>query len=340
MELRHLRYFVAVADEMSITKAAKQLHLAQPSLTRQVKNLEAELHVALFRRDNKRLELTEEGQFFLVRARRLLSQAELDVDDLRSHGRGESKPLKIGYMLDMQYDLLPITLSAFRKVWPKVSLNLMEMTAAEQIQALHRNKIQIGFVREPGVPSLVGLQNEVITKCKMMAVVPDTHPLKENAPIRLKDLANKAFISLSEDDYPGSREWLNRVCNEAGFTPNVTHESNSTSTMIHLVALEMGVALLPQSCQRLPHGGAEFHPLDEVVYSKTHLLWRKEDFSEPLKHYISIVSDRFENHDGRKNKAEHPSDPEPKAVATGALKKLAAQTSALKPQMASGKHRE
>jgi DNA-binding transcriptional LysR family regulator len=102
--------------------------LAQPSLTRQIKNVESEFRVALFRRHNKRLDLTEDGHFFLARARRLLSQAEADMDDLRSHSQGESAPLKIGYMLDMQYDLLPVTLSAFRKVWPKVTLNLMEMT--------------------------------------------------------------------------------------------------------------------------------------------------------------------------------------------------------------------
>ena len=328
MELRHLRYLVAVADEMSITKAAKQLRLAQPSLTRQIKNLEAELHVSLFKRDKQRLELTEEGQFFLARARRLLSQAALDVDDLHSHSKGESKPLKIGYMLDMQYDLLPVTLSAFRKVWPKVALNLMEMTASEQLQALQKNKIQIGFVREPGLPSLTGLQHEAITKCKMMAVLPDTFPLRKKAAVRLKDLKDKAFISLSEEDYPGTREWLNRVCREAGFTPNITHESNSTSTLIHLVGLEMGVALLPESCVRLSHEGALFHPLDEVVYSKTYLVWQKENFSQPLQHYIHIVSECFEGKQSQKVKAMSASHPEKKLAAEGTFKELAPRASA------------
>ena len=324
MELRHLRYFVTVADELSVTKAAKLLRLAQPSLTRQIKNLEEELHVTLFRRDKKRLELTEDGRFFLERARRLLHQAEEDVDDLRSHSGGETKPLKIGYMLDMQYDLLPVTMSAFRKVWPKVPLNLIEMTAAEQIEALHKNKIQVGFAREPGLPSLTGLQSDVLTKCKMMVVLPDTHPLKKNKAVRLKDLADQPFISLVEDDYPGTREWLNRVCHEAGFTPNIKHESNSTSTLIHLVALEMGVALLPESCLRLPHEGAVFHPLDEVVYSKTHLLWRKADFSQALQHYIRIVSDCFEGKQKPHVKALPDTHPEKKLAKEGVLREAAA----------------
>ena len=324
MELRHLRYFVAVADELSITKAAKALRLAQPSLTRQIKNLEEELHVTLFRREKKRMELTEDGQFFLTRARQLLGQVELDVDDLRSHSKGESGPLKIGYMLDMQYDLLPVTLSAFRKVWPKVTLNLLEMTASEQIAALHRNKIQIGFVREPGLPSLAGLQSDVVTKCKMMAVLPDTYPLQRKTALPLKDLAGKAFISLCEEDYPGTREWLIRVCREAGFTPKITHESNSTATLIHLVALEMGVALLPESCLRLPHSGAVFHPLDEVVYSKTFLIWRKENFSDPLQHYIRIVSDCFEGKHNYKTKGLSATHPERQLALHGTLKELAA----------------
>ena len=293
MELRHLRYFVAVAEALSVTEAAKKLRLAQPSLTRQIRNLEAELHVTLFHREKKRLTLTEDGHFFLNLARTIICQAAADVDDLRIHSTGESSPLRIGYMLDMQYDLLPVTLSAFRKVWPKVALNLIEMTAAEQIQALHKNKIQIGFIREPGMPSPVGLQNAVIAQCKMMAVLPDTQVRKKKPALRLRDLADKAFISLSDDDYPGSREWLTRVCREAGFTPNITHESNSPSTLIHLVGLEMGVALLPESCVRLPHVGAAFHPLGETVYSQTHLLWRKETFSLPLRHYVHIVSECF-----------------------------------------------
>ncbi len=324
MELRHLRYFVTVADEGSVTKAAKLLRLAQPSLTRQIKNLEGELHVQLFRRDKKRLELTEDGQFFLTRTRQLLSQAEEDVDDLRSHSQGESKPLKIGYMLDMQYDLLPVTMAAFRKVWPRVPLNLVEMTAAEQIRALHKNTIQVGFAREPGLPSLVGLQSDVLTKCKMMAVLPDTFPLKKKRSLALGDLADQPFISLMEDDYPGTREWLNRVCRDAGFTPNIKHESNSTSTLIHLVALEMGVALLPESCLRLPHEGTIFHPLDEIVYSKTHLLWRKEHFSKPLQHYIRIVSDCFEGKEKGIVKALPDSHPEKKLAREGVLRERAA----------------
>ncbi len=323
MELRHLRYFVAVADEMSVTKAAK-LRLAQPSLTRQIKNLEEELHVTLFHRSKKRLELTEDDQFFLARARRLLSQAESDVDDLRSHSKGESKPLKIGYMLDMQYDLLPVTLSAFRKVWPKVSLNLMEMTASEQIQALHKNKIQIGFVREPGLPSLAGLQGEVITKCKMMAVLPDTFPLKKKTALRLEDLADKAFISLCEEDYPGTREWLTRVCRDAGFNPE--HHARVEQHFYPDPSRRLGdgcgaaARVLPAPPAR--RRGVPPVRRDSVQQDAPALA--QGGFSLPLQHYIRIVSDCFDGKQTDRVKALAASHPEKKMVVRGKLEEFAA----------------
>ena len=129
---------------------------------------------------------------------------------------------------------------------------------------------------------------------------------------------------MTEDDYPGTREWLNHVGREAGFTPDIKHETNSTATLIHLVALEMGVALLPESCLRLPHEGAVFHPLDEVVYSKTHLLWRKENFSQALQHYIRIVSDCFEGKPKARVEALSNSHPEKKLAREGMIKEAVA----------------
>ncbi len=157
-----------------------------------------------------------------------------------------------------------------------------------------------------------------------MAVLPDTFHLKGKKLIRFKDLADRAFISLCEDDYPGTREWLTKVCRDEGFTPKITHESNSTATLIHLVALEMGVALLPESCLRLPHEGAVFHPLAEDVYSKTYLIWRKKHFSLPLQHYVSIVSDCFEGKQTAKVKALPSSHPEKKLAIEGKLREIVA----------------
>ena len=299
MELRHLRYFIAVAEELSFTRAAAKLHLAQPSLTRQIHNLEEELEVPLFRREKNRITLTADGQFFLSRARRLLSLAAQDVHDLHRHSRGDAAGLNIAYAADMSPDLLPATLSAFRKVCPDVALNLLNLTPVQQFQALNNNEVDAGFVREVRVPTAslanAELASELIGFCNVLAVLPETHAtvLPLNAPVRLEELAARPFITLPEAHYPGTRDWLIRVCHEAGFTPRIAHEADRSSTIINLVALDMGVALLPEVCLQRPHDGTAFRPLAEAVRSSTHVVWRKENDSRPLGRYLDIVRERF-----------------------------------------------
>jgi DNA-binding transcriptional LysR family regulator len=146
MELRHLRYFVAVAEALSFTKASENLHLAQPSLTRQIKDLEAEMEVRLFDRAGKRIALTQEGESFLLDARRLVAECAQSVLAVQRLSRGEAGQLNIGYVANIYHDLLPATLGAFRKACPRTALNLFDMTPAEQYQALEERKIDLGFV--------------------------------------------------------------------------------------------------------------------------------------------------------------------------------------------------
>ena len=149
MELRHLRYFIAVAEELSFTKAAQKLRLAQPSLTRQVRNLEDEIGVRLLKRANNRVALTEEGRRFLFDAKKLLALCAESVAAVQGMNRGESSELNIGYVSNIHYGLLPATLGAFRKLYPRVALNLFDMTSAEQLHALAARKLDLGFVAAP-----------------------------------------------------------------------------------------------------------------------------------------------------------------------------------------------
>lgn len=261
MELRHLRYFVAVADELSVTRAALKLRLAQPSLTRQIRNLEEELRVSLFHRDNNKITLTDGGRLFLERTRRLLAQADADVRDLRRHELGENGSLRIGYVADLHYDLLPITLGAFRKVWPDVSLNLLDLTVAEQFEALAADRIDVCFVGEEArLPAESGWQRHLVMEGNLMAVVPRSSALARGEPLRLLDLEPLPFITMDDAFYPGARAWLQGVCGAAGFSPTVAYEVDRSPTMIGLVTLELGVALLPENCMKLPHEGAVFRP--------------------------------------------------------------------------------
>ncbi len=289
MELRHLHYFVTVADEMSITRAALKLRIAQPSLTRQIRSLEEQLNVPLFYRDNNKLSLTEAGRFFLERTRRLLAQSTRDVHDLRRLSLGENGSLNIGYVVDMHYEVLPLTLGAFRKVWPDVSANVFDLSVADQFKALADDTIDVCFVGEARLPPEAGFQHELIMEGNVLAVLPETNPLAQADTLRLADLQPLPFITMGEAFYPGAREWIHRVCGTAGFTPTISYEVDRAPTMIGLVALELGVALLPEACMKLPHVGAVFRPLVEQVKSRIEIVWKERNLSRSLLHFIETV---------------------------------------------------
>jgi len=295
MELRHLRYFVAVAEALSFTGAAAKLRLAQPSLTRQIKNLEAELRVELFVREKKRISLTEQGKFFLQRTRRLLAQSALDVQDVRRRGPASgSGSLNIGYTTDLHYNLLPGALGALRKIWPDVALNLFDLTVAEQLRAFEKDKLDLSFVREVKLPPRSGLQREHIHDCNVMVVLPESHAQAKAASVKLSELKPLPFVVLSEEYHPGAQDWLKGVCRRAGYSPRIAHAVDRAPTLLSCVGLELGVALLPQACQQLPHDGVVFRPLVDPVKSRTEIVWKRRSLSQPLKRYVQLVRERFE----------------------------------------------
>jgi DNA-binding transcriptional LysR family regulator len=218
MELRHLRYFVAVAEALSFTKAAENLHLAQPSLTRQIKDLEAEIEVRLIDRSGKRISLTQEGESFLLDARRLVVECAQSVQAVQRLSRGEFGQLNIGYIANIYHDLLPATLGAFRKACPRTALNLFDMTPAEQYQVLDDRRIDLGFVcfRQSSTGS--DLESACVGHDSVMVAVAARNRLARKAKIDLKDLEPMFFVGMFEKTYPGSNEWLIDACREAGFT--------------------------------------------------------------------------------------------------------------------------
>ncbi len=291
MELRHLRYFVAVAEALSFTRAARKLHLSQPSLTRQVRNLEAELGVRLLERANNRITLTEEGRLFLFDSRRVLALCADSVANVQRLNRKESVHLNIGYVANIHYGLLPATLGAFRKLYPRVALNLFDLTSAEQFQALDSGKIDLGFI---GLnPALSGhdLLSECVTYDAIFAALPSVHPLAKKAKIRLADLAPLFFVSMSVKTHPGTREWLLDLCQGAGFPAKILQEADVEPTALKFVAGGLGVALLPEQVVELPHEGVVFRPLSPPVERESTVAYRADNPSRPLKDYVQIVKD-------------------------------------------------
>jgi DNA-binding transcriptional LysR family regulator len=291
MELRHLRYFVAVAEALSFTKAAENLRLAQPSLTRQIKNLEAEMGVRLFDRSGNRISLTQEGESFLLDARRLLADCAQSVQAVQRLSRGRTEQLNIGYVANVYHDLLPATLGAFRKGCPRTALNLFDMTPAEQYHALDERKIDLGFVPFRARSAGSDLQSACVGHDILMVAVGEGNPLAKKSKIGLEDLEPMFFVGMSDKTYPGSNEWLINACREAGFRPRILQDADREPAVISFVAAGLGVALLPQQIKRLPHQGVKFLPLQRRLTTESWAVWEGNNSSDCLKQYIQIVKE-------------------------------------------------
>lgn len=289
MELRHLRYFVAVAEDLSFTKAAAKLHLAQPSLTRQIHNLEEELGVRLLNRSKSQVTLTQEGRSFLTDARRILALATESVLAVQRLSRGEVGQLNISYLSNFDFELLPETLKAFRFSFPHVALNLFDMTPAEQLRALEARKIDVGFVGLPPPETATAIRWESIAQQRTVVVLPAKHPLTRKRQLKLSELENLFFVGMSEKTHPGFREWLNRTCQVAGFTPRVLQDAELDAALMTFVAEGLGVTLAREHLKRLPHPGVAFRPLTPALKSDYCIAWNRSNDSQALQQFIEII---------------------------------------------------
>jgi DNA-binding transcriptional LysR family regulator len=295
MELRHLRYFVAVADTLNFTRAAEKLHLAQPSLTRQIQNLEDEIGVRLLNRTKKHVALTEEGTAFLVDARRVLALAEESIQAVQRRSRGEIGQLNIGYLSNFNFDLLPKTLGSFRKEFPHIALNLFDMTPAEQFRALDARKIDLGFVGLRLASASSDLQWECIARHKTVVVLPAKHPLTRKTRLSLHDLKAMFFVGMSEKTHPGFRNWLAETCQPAGFIPRILQDADLEPGLMRFVAEGLGVTLAREKIQILPHPGVVFRPLSPPVRTGYWIAWNRGNTSRALHEYVQIVKDLTRN---------------------------------------------
>ncbi|ACR01156.1 transcriptional regulator, LysR family [Thauera aminoaromatica] len=246
MELRHLRYFIAVAEELNFTRAATRLHIGQPPLSMQIRDLEEEIGVRLFERGPRRVALSTAGERFLLHARRILDGVEEAVAEARRAARGELGELRVGFTSSLPFtDLLPDALNAYRRRFPQVRLQLREMFTPEQFQALVSGELDVGFVRlQAGTPP-AGIVLREVARNPLRLVVNAAHRLAGAAQVHLAELAGEDFISFPADvgtDLPGV---LRALCRQAGFEPRIVQTAREATTQIGLVAAGLGVAVLP-----------------------------------------------------------------------------------------------
>jgi DNA-binding transcriptional LysR family regulator len=289
MEIRHLRYFVGVAEALSFTKAAEKLHTAQPSLSRQIRDLEEELGVRLLNRTKQLVTLTDEGRLFFADAKRLLALAAEIVESVRRLHSGEVRALNVGYVSNLFHDLLPRTLASFHQSFPAVSVNLFDLSCGDQFCALEDGKLDLGFVGLHQPIARRGLEFRTIASYKTVLALPKGNPLTAKTTVELKALAPMFFIGMSETSYPGYREWLTKTCERAGFTPKILQDVDLERTMIHAVAAGLGVALAPEQLKKLEHDNVVFRSLNPAVGTEGCVAWKNENPSGALKAFVGIV---------------------------------------------------
>ncbi len=288
MELRHLRYFVAVAEELHFGRAAERLFMAQPPLSQQIKQLETEIDVRLFERTNRRVLLTSAGEAFLKEARAILAHVDQAVEKAQLASRGEAGWFGVGFVASAIYDVLPVILRRFREEYPNVELFLLEIPGVEQWQALRDRRIHVGFARLPAQEQ--GIVLETVAKDTLMVALPASHRLAGQAAIHLQSLALEPFILYPHQPESNYAEYVMRLCEEAGFTPRIVQKTGEIQTAVSLVYAGIGVAIVPASAHNLRREGVVYCPIAEPAPTiELTIGYREHDPSPILPHFLDIA---------------------------------------------------
>lgn len=288
MELRHLRYFVTVADEAHFGRAAKRLHIAQPALSQQIRTLERQLGMPLLDRTTRRVELTEPGRILLSDARRILGQVDDAMQRLHRVAAGESGLLRIGFVSSAAFGMLPRVVQPFRASRPDVALELQEMLTSAQLEALQHGDLDLGIGRDvreaPGVRVLELLREPLV------AALPATHPLTQRRRLAVTDLAMENFIALPQDRVPGLYGVVAALCDAAGFQLKPAITARQFTTMLGLVSAGMGVAVVPAAVRAFHPAGLVYRQLaDTGAVTAVDLLIRPASETPALRSFIDLA---------------------------------------------------
>jgi LysR family transcriptional regulator, benzoate and cis,cis-muconate-responsive activator of ben and cat genes len=289
VELRHLRYFVAVARERNFTRAAEKLHIAQPPLSRQVRQLEDELGIDLIEAGSRPLRLSEAGRLFYEQAVQVLERVdEMKAMIGRLHDAGRGR-FSVGFVGSTLYGKLPEVIRSYRATRPGVELTLLELTSVEQIAALKEGRIDVGFGRIPLDDP--GLHRQLLRNEKLVAAVPANHPvLARTKALRLADLAAEPLIVYPKAPRPSYADQVLSLFREAGLKPPAVHEVRELQTALGLVAAEAGVCLVPASVERLRRDNVAYRPMDAVeAVSPIIMSSRKGDRSPELALIVKLI---------------------------------------------------
>lgn len=290
IELRHLRYFIAVAEELHFSRAAERLGMSQPPLSQQIRDLEGTLGVRLLRRTNRRVELTDAGRVYLEAARDIVARVDDAGDRARRAERGEIGELHVAFTRSTPLsEVFPRAIRAFREAYPAVRLVLLERNTLQQVECLLDGRQQVGLVRGTQLPPT--LVTHKLVDDPLVAVLRADHPLaRRKRALRMEELAEENFIVFVRAAGTGIHDQLIAMCRNAGFVPRIAQEAGESSTMIGLVAAGMGVAVLPSSLRQVQVQGVAYVAIDSPdAASALYLAHRRDDPSPLVKAFRKLM---------------------------------------------------
>jgi DNA-binding transcriptional LysR family regulator len=261
MELRHLRYFVTVAEELNVTRAAARLHIAQPSLSLRIHKLEIEIGAALFDRVGRNIKLNQAGRLFLEQARKVLADADRGVALARQAANGETGQLSIGYNAPAGFEVFPKMVPAFRRRWPNIHLTFHSLVSLQQLDRLRRDELDLGFVWLP-IPTDEFEVRELL-KEPLVAVLPADHRLAAVESVRIEDLSDEPMILPARALHPDTYRQIEQTFAQVGAKLNVAYQLENSLSMINFVAMGIGCSLLPAYARSIRHDGVVYRPLAE-----------------------------------------------------------------------------
>lgn len=288
MELRHLRYFVAVAETLHFGRAAEQLGVAQPSLSHQIRQLESELRATVLHRTKRRVQLTEAGRLFLEEAREILARADRAAVIARSTSEHQAGSLRIGIAYCMDQSLVLGAVRTLANRDPSIRVEIRTVAVPFQFSALRDVQLDVGFVRPP--VNDPALSHEVLLREPFVAALWPEHRLASRGIIELAALAKDAFVLVPRDAVPVYHYLVLRACREAGFAPNAAHEADDLPMILDLVAGAKSVALVPASARSIRRPALRLRTLRSPAPSiETAVAWRRDNSSPLLGEFLQCV---------------------------------------------------
>ncbi|MEB5337536.1 LysR substrate-binding domain-containing protein [Pseudomonas aeruginosa] len=292
MELRHLRYFIAVAEELHFGRAAERLGISQPPLSQQIQALEEEIGARLFERTNRRVELTDAGRLFLDESRQVLAQVDKAVLLARRAHLGELGELKIGFTSSAPFtSTIPSSIHAFRKAYPDVHLDLQEMSSRQVLKALLEESLQVGVIRPLALPDAVHWVE--LFREPLVAVLRADHPLAAGSEdgLAIAALAEEPFVFFPRSYGAGLYDQVIALTRQAGFSPRIAQEASEAMTIIGLVSAGLGVSILPASFRRTRVDGVVYRTLSDPEATTAVWLVRRQNEGSPLAlSFIDLVT--------------------------------------------------